>query len=285
MTRNSLLALALLSAALCAACGESQNAGPSSAATTAATPAEDTAATGQLESQSVVPADEKTGLTAAEDTLETTGERAGSSVSALPIRMAAAATPATSARFQAGKNYKTLVPAQPTDVAPDEVEVLEVFWYGCGHCYALDPLMENWRAKGKPGYVDFSRLPAMWNDNLRIHARMYYTAEILGKIDELHPVMFRAIHVDGNPLNTEQRIRDFFAKHGVAAADFDKAFSGFAVDAKLKRADFLNRRYRVTGVPMMVVNGKYTADVGSAGSPEDLLELVAELAAHEHSPG
>ena len=75
------------------------------------------------------------------------------------------------------------MPAQPTSVAPGKVEVAEVFWYGCGHCFALDPRIESWRNKGKPAYVEFVRVPAMWNDTTRMHARVFYTAELLGKLD------------------------------------------------------------------------------------------------------
>ena len=79
--------------------------------------------------------------------------------------------------FKEGTNYQKVVPAQPTSVAPGKVEVVEVFWYGCGHCFALDPAIESWRNKGKPPYVEFVRVPAMWNDTTRMHARVFYTAE------------------------------------------------------------------------------------------------------------
>ena len=223
-------------------------------------------------------------LSEVDDELETSGDRAPSA-STLPIRMATAAAPATSGKYAEGEHYKTLVPAQPTDAGPDQVEVVEVFWYGCGHCYALDPAVESWHDKTKPGYVEFRRLPATWNDTLRLHARMFYAAEALGKLEELHPVIFREMHVNGNMLNTPDRIRELFVDHGVSGADFDKTFASFAVETKMQRADLLNRRYRVTSVPMVVVNGKYTTDVGSAGGTDRLFELVNELAAHEQGAG
>jgi thiol:disulfide interchange protein DsbA len=228
---------------------------------------------------------ERQQLSEVDDELETAEPGVSASTTPLPIRMAAASTPPTSGRFQEGRNYKTLVPAQPTDAAPGEVEVVEVFWYGCGHCFALDPAVESWKEKSKPDYIEFRRLPAMWNDTLRLHARMFFAAEALGKLDELHPVIFRAMHVDRNMLNTPDKIRDLFTEHGVSGADFDKTFTSFAVETKLQRADVLNRRYRVTSVPMVVVNGKYTTDVGSAGGTDQLFELIGELAAHEKSAG
>jgi thiol:disulfide interchange protein DsbA len=188
----------------------------------------------------------------------------------------------TSAEFKEGTNYVKLVPAQPTSVAPGKVEVVEVFWYGCPHCFALDPSLEAWRIKGKPGYVEFVRVPAMWNDGTRLHARVFYTAELLGKLEELHTPIFREINVNSNPFNSVERIGKFFQDHGVGTDEFQKAWASFAVESKLQRADFLNRRYRIESVPTVIVNGKYKTDVGMAGGEPQLLKLIGELAASEH---
>jgi thiol:disulfide interchange protein DsbA len=192
-----------------------------------------------------------------------------------------ASAQAQASRFQQGVNYKPLVPAQPTSVSPGQVEAVEIFWYGCPHCFALDPSVESWRKSGKAPYVQFVRVPAMWNDMLKTHARLFYTVEALGKLEELHPVIFREINVNRNLLDTTDKIVAFLGQHGVTADAYKKAANSFAVEAKLKRAEELNRRYRVQGVPMVVVNGKYTADVGSAGGNQQLLQLIDELASRE----
>jgi thiol:disulfide interchange protein DsbA len=287
MTKPFHVCAALLAMFALAGCGDS----PSESQRTTASPAVEQAAPGPASDPSPATAapqataeaapSEREQLSEVDDELETAEPGVSASTTPLPIRMAAASTPATSGKFQEGRNYKTLVPAQPTDAAPGEVEVVEVFWYGCSHCFALDPSIENWKEKSKPDYIEFRRLPAMWNDTLRMHARMFFTAEALGKLEELHPIIFRAMHVDRNMLNTPDKIRDLFTEHGVSGADFDKTFTSFAVETKLQRADVLNRRYRVTSVPMIVVNGKYTTDVGSAGGTEQLFELIGELASHE----
>lgn len=191
-------------------------------------------------------------------------------------------TSPTSGQFKEGANYAKVVPAQPTAVAPGKVEVVEVFWYGCGHCFALDPAIESWRAKSKPAYAEFVRIPAMWNETTRMHARVFYTAELLGKLEELHTPIFREVNVKGNQLNTVDKITAFFREHGVSADEFQKAFSSFAVESKLQRADFLNRRYRIESVPTVIVNGKYRTDVGMAGGEQQLFTLIGELAASEH---
>ncbi len=190
--------------------------------------------------------------------------------------------PMNSERFRDGVHYHKIVPAQPTSVAPGKVEVVEVFWYGCGHCFSLDPAIESWKNKSKAEHVEFVRLPAMWNDVVRMHARLFYTAEALGKLDAIHPLVFRELHVNGNQLNTLEKITAFFARHGVNEADFKKTFSSFAVESKLQRADLLNRRYRVESVPVFIVNGKYRTDLGDAGGESGLFSLIDELAAHEH---
>jgi protein dithiol oxidoreductase (disulfide-forming) len=193
-----------------------------------------------------------------------------------------AGTAPTSSKYKEGTNYQKIVPAQPTSVAAGKVEVAEVFWYGCSHCFALDPAIESWRAKGKPAYVEFVRVPAMYSDSARMHARVFYTAELLGKLDELHTLIFREIHVNGNQLTSLDKISAFFQQHGVSKDEFTKAFSSFAVESKLQRADLMNRRYRINSVPTMIVNGKYSTDVSTAGGESQLFGLVEELAAHEH---
>jgi thiol:disulfide interchange protein DsbA len=165
---------------------------------------------------------------------------------------------------------------------PGKVEVVEVFWYGCGHCFQLDPAVESWRKKGKPQFVEFTRVPAMWNDTLRMHARLYYATEALGKLEELHTAIFREIHANNNPLNTLDKMQAFFKQHGVSPEEFQKAFSSFGVESKLQRADFLNRRYQIDSVPVVVVNGRYVTDQSMAGGERELFDVVDELATHEH---
>jgi thiol:disulfide interchange protein DsbA len=183
-----------------------------------------------------------------------------------------------------GVNYKPLRPAVPTNVAPGKVEVVEVFWYACGHCYALEPKIEAWERKGKPANVELVRMPAVWNELLKTHARLFYTVEVLGK-PELHAEVFREINVRGNRLDTPEKIEAFFTSRGVSKADFQKTYSGFAVESKLARAADLNKRYRIASTPTVVINGKYVTDVGMAGGEEKLFELISTLAAKEKPAG
>jgi protein dithiol oxidoreductase (disulfide-forming) len=192
--------------------------------------------------------------------------------------------PALAADPVEGVNYKLLKPAVPTNVAPGKVEVVEVFWYACGHCYLLEPKIEAWERKGKPANVEVIRMPAVWNELLKTHARLFYTIEVLGK-PELNAEAFREINVRGNRLDTPEKIEAFFTSRGVSKADFQKTFSGFAVESKLARAADLNKRYRIASTPTVVINGKYVTDVSMAGSEEKLFELINTLAAREKPAG
>jgi len=208
-----------------------------------------------------------------------------------------AATPAAAADlsgpklWQEGVNYTRIVPAQPTAVAPGQVEVLEFFWYACPHCYSIDPLVESWR-KTKPAYVSFSRVPVTWDEGHRELARLFYTVKSLGKLDQLHTEIFKEIQVNGDPLvardpsdvaGTERLQAAFAAKQGIPEATFKNEFEhGFSMTNDLRNADELVQRYRIEGVPTFVINGKYIADVASAGGPEKLIALVGDLAAQEH---
>jgi len=198
--------------------------------------------------------------------------------------MVLAAQSALAADLVEGVQYKALKPAVPTSVAPGKVEVVEVFWYACGHCYLLEPKLEAWEKKGKAPYVEVTRMPAVWNEMLKTHARLFYTIEILGK-PELHAEAFREINVRGNRLDTPAKIEAFFTARGVPKADFQKAFSGFAVESKLARAADLNKRYRITSTPTVVVNGKYVTDAGMAGGEDKLFQVINALAEREKPAG
>ena len=286
-SRTNKLFSAVLLALVCVACSKQQQ--------TAAPAQPDATQAAQAQSATAAPADsaaapaatgESTPTAPTETVTETddapqTAEQASTGVQPT-LRLAAAPNAPVTEHFKEGANYRKVVPAQPTNVAPGKVEVLEFFWYGCGHCFKLDPAIESWRGKGKPQYVEFVRVPAMWNDTLRMHARLFYTAEALGKLEALHSTIFREIHVNNDPLNTVEQMTAFFKKQGVSADEFQKTFASFAVESKLQRADFLNRRYQINSVPQLAVNGKYVTDEGMAGGEPELFQIVQELAAHEH---
>jgi len=189
--------------------------------------------------------------------------------------------PAAPERFKQGVHYQLLTAAQPTGTEPGTVEVLEVFWYGCPHCYSLEPYIAAWRKDGMPPQAEFHRMPATLNPSWQILGRAYYTAEALGVLEQAHGDLFREFHVNHNPLNTPELLATFFARYGVSEEDFNAAFNSFAVQTKLRRADALTRRYRITGVPAIVVNGKYVTGASEAGGVRELFEVVNFLVLKE----
>jgi protein dithiol oxidoreductase (disulfide-forming) len=206
----------------------------------------------------------------------------------------AGAAPATSlpgGKWQAGVNYDPVVPAQPTSVAPGKVEVMEVLWLACPHCYALEPRVRSW-LKSKPAYIEFVRVPVIWQQIHRAHARLYYTLEALNR-DDLVAKAFDTIHQDidnhtpplfGQSDDETLRLQQQFAtQNGISADDFSKAYNSFSVSSNLQRAEEITQRYHVQGVPFFVVNGKYSTDVAKAGSESKLIELINDLAASERT--
>jgi len=193
-----------------------------------------------------------------------------------------------SGRWKAGQHYRPIVPAQSTTAEPGQVEILEVFWLGCPHCYSLEPRIQNWK-KNKPAYVKFVGEHVMWGPAHRSHARLFYTLQVLGKSDELVPKAFEEIHHKGNMLvaaddSQSQRLQLAFAKaNGISEADFKREYNGFAVNTRLQRAEEIMRRYKVESVPYFVINGKYHTDVSMAGGEEQLIQLFNDMAAVEKS--
>lgn len=190
-------------------------------------------------------------------------------------------------RWVAGQHYRPLVPAQPTNVSPGKVEVVEVFWYGCPHCYALEPFVTSW-LKNQPAGIEFVRIPVIWGPVHRAHAQLFYTLQALGKLDALHQKAFEEIQRNGKPLaangDDAETLRQqvAFAKaNGISESDYTKAFQSFTVQTKLQQAADLTRRYKVEGVPLIVINGKYVSDVGMAGGQANLISLINDLAASE----
>ncbi len=193
-------------------------------------------------------------------------------------------------KWQPGVNYDPVVPAQPTSVSSGKVEVLEIFWLACPHCYALEPYIRSW-LKTKPAYVEFVRVPVIWQPIHRAHARLYYTLDALGRQDLVQKA-FDTLHEDietrqpplfgDSDQQTYQLQLQFAVKNGVSADEFAKAFNSFGVNANLQRAEEITQRYQVHGVPLIVINGKYTTDIGTAGSETRLIELINDLAGAEH---
>jgi thiol:disulfide interchange protein DsbA len=185
-------------------------------------------------------------------------------------------------KFRQGAHYSLLPAAQGTSSSPGKIEVAEVFWYGCPHCFDLEPQIKDWAAR-QPADVSFVKIPVTWQQPHEIHARVFYTAEALGKLDQIGPEVFRAFHLQNKQLLDENEIRAFFGQFGVSAQEFDSTWRSFGVDSAVKRAKELTQRYRVRSVPLLIVNGKYVTDGPEIRSHKEQLERVDELIQRERS--
>ncbi len=271
--RRSLSAALLVVLAACGSPSGNSNATPQAALATGSTTDSGQNPAGR---QATVPAATKPATpTAAKEIQESTATGGGEQ-----IRLASAGDPGMLARFREGQDFKVLTAAQGTTGSPDKIEVAEVFWYGCPHCYQFDPMLHDW-AKKLPADVSFVQLPVMWNPVNQLHARLFYTAQALGKLEEMHAAIFREIHVNGKTLGTEDEIRSFFGKFGVSSEDFRKTFRSFAVEGQLKRAEDLTQRYQIRSVPVLVVNGKFSSDAPGIKSFQDMLGVMDYLIERE----
>jgi thiol:disulfide interchange protein DsbA len=286
MMFRPLALIALLSFSV-AACGRDPPAAPRPANTPAASAPAPSSPGASASAATAPQAVEQTSGEAAQ--AQETGDSGSDSRGDTALERLAALTPAQqppAGRWKVGTHYIPLLPAQPTSAAPGKVEVVEVFWYGCPHCYALEPYLESWD-KSKPSYVEFMRVPVMWSGVHRAHARLYYTLEALGRSD-LHKAVFDTIHGRSNMLvsNDDARTLEmdvaFAQAHGIEPEAFKKAWNSFSVNSSLQRAEELTRRYKVEGVPLVVINGKYISDVGHAGGQNELVALIKDLTASEN---
>jgi thiol:disulfide interchange protein DsbA len=197
-----------------------------------------------------------------------------------------AAPPAGDWKFTEGRHFHRLVPTQPTVGGSDRIEVAEIFWYGCNHCLDFEPYINRW-AEDKPQNVRFVRIPAMWNPLVKLHGQLYYTEEVLvknGKIEDpgaFHAAVFNEYHNRGNRLTSEAAIQTLFERSGVSAEDFQSTWKSFEVAQKMRVAEDLARRYSISGVPAVVVNGKYRTGGAEAGGYPQLLEVIDELIVRE----
>lgn len=179
---------------------------------------------------------------------------------------------ASASGFRAGKDYEELNFPQPVGTGK-KIEVREFFWYGCPHCYALEPVLNHW-IKNRPSHVRFIHSPSVANPSWEFLARVYFSLQALGKAGKMHKPIFRAIHNDKVKLNTVESVIKLLAKHGIKRNDFLRVYNSFGVRLKLKRAAQSGMNYEIHGVPTIIVDGKYRTSPQKAGGEERMIEVM-----------
>lgn len=182
---------------------------------------------------------------------------------------------------RANEGYVAISPAQPTQTG-DKIEVVEVFWYGCPHCYDFEPYIERW-LETKADDVEFRRMPGIFRKSWIPHAKAYYTAEKLDVLDKVHHPLFEALHKHRKNIYDKDSLEDFFDDQGIDDAEFSRIYESDEVDTKVKQAFVMGQRYKVTGTPAVIVNGKYMVSGSTAGSFENVLQIIDQLVAKERA--
>lgn len=189
--------------------------------------------------------------------------------------------------YTAGRHYEVL----PTPVATrnkSKVEVVEVFWYGCSHCFAFEPMVSAWKTT-LPADADFHQLPAMWSPVMKLHAQGFYVAKSLGLLEKVHQAFFNTLNLERKRINTADDLARFFSNYGVDRATFDKTINSFGVTSQVNLAESRARSYRITGTPELIVNGKYRVASGwpdgkpMAGSQAEMLKVASFLIEQERA--
>lgn len=176
-------------------------------------------------------------------------------------------------RYLEGEDYRQIKGAAPPE-DPSKIVVTEVFWYGCGHCYAFEPYISKW-AETKPGDVVFERMPSSLGRPVGLlHSRAYYTAEQLGVEKQFTPKIFAAMHDERLPISTEASIISLFTQLGLDGEKARKTFEGFAAQNRVRQAEAQLREWRITSTPTVVVGGKYVTSPQMARGAEESLEVI-----------
>ena len=160
--------------------------------------------------------------------------------------------------------------------------IYEFFWYGCPHCYNLEPTMERIEADLDKD-TKIVKLPVALRDSWIPHAKLYYALQQMGKIDEVHNLIFEEIHLEDNRLNTEQQMVDFLGKHGIDTNKFVEKYNSFGTEARIKKASNLAKKYQINSVPTIIVNGKYLTSGSYVSSYDELYSVINLLIERERN--
>lgn len=172
--------------------------------------------------------------------------------------------------------YKTLPTPVPTQTGK-KIEVIEIFYYGCPHCFDLEPYLHEWRKK-LPADVEFKRIPGLFSRPEWVKpTKWYYTFEEMGLIEKMHPELFNAIHVQSLDLNDDRVFSAFLKKNGINEQKFMQIYRSFSIQSKVERAKYLSKLYGISGVPSIIINGQYVTSPAMAQSYPRLLEIMSFL--------
>ncbi len=162
------------------------------------------------------------------------------------------------------------------------IVIYEFFWYGCPHCYNLEPTMNRLEADLESD-TEIMKVPVALRSSWLPHAKLFFTLNQMGKIDDMHELIFEEIHLENNPLNTLKLMEDFLGKNGIDTIKFNEIYSSYGTEARVKRADRLARKYQINSVPTIIVNGKYLTSGSYVSSYDELYSVINLLVDRERN--
>lgn len=162
------------------------------------------------------------------------------------------------------------------------IVVYEFFWYGCPHCFNLEPTINRLEADAQND-TEIIKIPVALRNSWLPHAKLFYALKQMNKVDELHDLIFEEIHLENNPLNTSQQMIDFLGKNGVDTKKFIEHYESFGTEARVKKADRLARQYQINSVPTIIVNGKYLTSGSYVTSYDELYSVINLLVDRERN--
>ncbi|MFL2552299.1 MAG: thiol:disulfide interchange protein DsbA/DsbL [Gammaproteobacteria bacterium] len=163
-----------------------------------------------------------------------------------------------------------------------DIIIYEFFWYGCPHCYNLEPTMDRIEADLEKD-TKVVKLPVALRDSWIPHAKLYYALKQMDKIDQVHNLIFEEIHLEDNRLNTEQQMIDFLGKHGIDTKKFIEKYNSFGTEARIKKASNLAKKYQIDSVPTIIINGRFLTSGSYVSSYDELYSVVNLLVERERS--
>ena len=163
-----------------------------------------------------------------------------------------------------------------------DIIIYEFFWYGCPHCYNLEPTMDRIEADLEKD-TKVVKLPVALRDSWIPHAKLYYALKQMDKIDLVHNLIFEEIHLEDNRLNTEQQMIDFLGKHGIDTKKFIEKYNSFGTEARIKKASNLAKKYQIDSVPTIIINGKFLTSGSYVSSYDELYGVVNLLVERERN--
>jgi thiol:disulfide interchange protein DsbA len=199
-------------------------------------------------------------------------------LAALSLSLVAVSAGASPSDPKEGTDYLTLSEPQPTD-SGNKVEVIEFFSYGCPHCYAMDPSLTGW-VKKQGDKIAFKRIPVGFHSSWVPLQKLYYSLEAMGKVEELHPKIFRAIHEQHVQLDSDDVVTDWVARQGIDKAKFIELYNSFGIQIKVRRASQLQEQYKIDSIPTVVIGGRYVTSpsiVGTSSSDKSEPVLQAKM--------